>query len=222
MWSACCNSIPLFQNKRGGMLSSGIVLIHDNARPHTAAATKRPLKRFRWEVFDHPPSSVRTWFLVIFISFLVWNDRRRRTCWHNELQTSVENWLKAHAADFYDESIGKLVPCCEKCMGGSPCDVSEEPVKSERRVGAHSPTFPSLHLRHSSFSNPSVALPTSSLILQSFRCLTYVTALSPTLLSLFLHQRLFTYVSWRAADGKMFTFEHRLCREVAGRCGYML
>ena len=31
---------------------------------------------------------------------------------------------------------------------------------------AHSPIFPSLHLRHSSFSNPSVALHTSQLILQ--------------------------------------------------------
>ena len=45
---------------------------------------------------------------------------------------------------------------------------------------AHSPTFPSLHLCHSSFSNHSVALPTSQLILQSFSCLTYVTAHSPT------------------------------------------
>ena len=45
---------------------------------------------------------------------------------------------------------------------------------------AHSPTFPSLHLRHSSFSNPSVALPTSQLILQPFRRFTYVTTHSPT------------------------------------------
>ena len=49
---------------------------------------------------------------------------------------------------------------------------------------AHSPSFPSLHLRHSSFSNPPVVLPTSQLILQPFRCFTYVTAHSPTLLSL--------------------------------------
>ena len=42
----------------------------------------------------------------------------------------------------------------------------------------------SLHLRHSSFSNTSVALPTSQLILQSIRCFTYVTGHSPTLLSL--------------------------------------
>ena len=46
---------------------------------------------------------------------------------------------------------------------------------------AHSPTFQSLHLRHRSISNPFVALPTSQLIFQHFRCFTYVTAHSPTL-----------------------------------------
>ena len=66
---------------------------------------------------------------------------------------------------------------------------------------AHSPTFSSLHLRHSSFSNPSVASPTSQFILQSFRCYTYVTVHSPTLLSLLVRHRLFTYVTWRAAHG---------------------
>ena len=57
---------------------------------------------------------------------------------------------------------------------------------------AHSPTFPSLHLRHNSFSNPSVALPTSQLILQHFRCFTYVTVHSPILLLLLLRHKLFT------------------------------
>ena len=50
----------------------------------------------------------------------------------------------------------------------------------------------SLHLRHSSFSNPSVALPTSQLILRPSRCFTYVTVHSPTLLSLLLRHKLFT------------------------------
>ena len=54
---------------------------------------------------------------VIFISFLVWNGRRRTTFWHNELQTRVENWLKAQVAGLYDEVIWKLVPCYEKCLG---------------------------------------------------------------------------------------------------------
>ena len=43
------------------------------------------------------------------------------------------------------------------------------------RYSAHSPTFPSLHLRHSSLSNPSVAPPASQLILQPFFRFTYVT-----------------------------------------------
>ena len=89
---------------------------HDNAWPHAPAATKRLLKSFRCEVFDHQPSSARTWLPVIFISFLVRNGRRRTTFWHNELKTSVENWLKAQAAGFYDEGIGTLVPRYEKCL----------------------------------------------------------------------------------------------------------
>ena len=57
-------------------------------------------------------------------------------------------------------------------------------VHSYSHSRAHSPTFPSLHLRHNSFSNPFVALPTSQLVLQPFRYFTYVTVHSPILLSL--------------------------------------
>ena len=47
-------------------------------------------------------------------------------------------------------------------------------------VTAHFPTLPPLHLRHSSFYNPSAASPTSQLILQPFRCFTYLTGTSRT------------------------------------------
>ena len=64
-------------------------------------------------------------------------------------------------------------------------------------ITAHSPTLPSLYLRHSSFYNPSVASTTLQLILQPFHRFTYVTGsfynpsvASPT--SQALH--------WRAAD----------------------
>ena len=80
---------------------------------------------------------------------------------------------------------------------------------------AHSPSFLSLHLRHSSFSNPSLALPTSQLILQPFHCFTYVTTHSPTLLLLLHHHRIFTYVTWRAAHDP----ENGRCWEL-GRRGH--
>ena len=85
-------------------------------------------------------------------------------------------------------------------------------------VTAHSPTLPSLYLRHSSFSNTSVSSPTSQLllqpfvrfseqssfsklsvtsptsqlILQPFRRFTYATAQSPTLPILHLHHSSFS------------------------------
>ena len=43
------------QNKRRGLLSSGVVLLHDNARPHTAQQTTALLQQFRWDIIDNPP-----------------------------------------------------------------------------------------------------------------------------------------------------------------------
>jgi len=45
------------ENKRRGMLTSGVVLLRDNARPHTTACTQAVLQKFRWDLFDHPPYS---------------------------------------------------------------------------------------------------------------------------------------------------------------------
>ena len=52
--------------------------------------------------------------------------------------------------------------------------------KTIYRKCTNSPTFPSLHQCHSSFSNPSFALPTSQLILQPFFCFSYITCYSLT------------------------------------------
>ena len=76
-------------------------------------------------------------------------------------------------------------------MGGSPSDVSENPVTQEKLcsfsklchftyVTAHSPTLLSLCLCHSSVSNPSVVSPASQLILQPFFCSSYVIGFSLT------------------------------------------
>jgi len=44
------------QNKWHRMLAKGIVLLHNNARPHTVACTNA-LMKLNWEIFDHPPYS---------------------------------------------------------------------------------------------------------------------------------------------------------------------
>jgi histone-lysine N-methyltransferase SETMAR len=45
------------QKKRRGIMTAGVVLIHDNERPQTAAYTQALLEHFNWELFDHPPYS---------------------------------------------------------------------------------------------------------------------------------------------------------------------
>ena len=42
------------KSKRPGMLSDGIILLHDNTCPHTANLVRDKLQRFGWETL-HPP-----------------------------------------------------------------------------------------------------------------------------------------------------------------------
>ena len=53
-----------------------------------------------------------------------------------------------------------------------------QPFRHFTYVTTHSPTLPSLYLRQSLFSNPSVVSPTSQFILQPFFRLSYVTSSS--------------------------------------------
>jgi hypothetical protein len=39
------------------MLTEGVVLLQDNASPHTAVRTNILIKCFNWEIFDQPPYS---------------------------------------------------------------------------------------------------------------------------------------------------------------------
>jgi histone-lysine N-methyltransferase SETMAR len=54
-----CDTLKKFchviQNKRRGMLSLGVLMIHGNTHPHAAAVTQNLTTTFGWEQFDHPP-----------------------------------------------------------------------------------------------------------------------------------------------------------------------
>ena len=46
-------------NRRCGMLSKGVILLQENARPHVAKVCKDLLQHFWWEVLHHPPLQSR-------------------------------------------------------------------------------------------------------------------------------------------------------------------
>jgi hypothetical protein len=47
------------QNQRRGLLSRGVVMLHDNPHPYTAPTTQDLISTFGWEQFDHPPLQPR-------------------------------------------------------------------------------------------------------------------------------------------------------------------
>lgn len=45
------------RTKRRGLLSKGVILLHDNARAHTAHLSNNTLAKLGWKVLPHPPYS---------------------------------------------------------------------------------------------------------------------------------------------------------------------
>jgi histone-lysine N-methyltransferase SETMAR len=95
-----------FQNKRRGMLTYGVVLLHDSSRPHTAARTRALLEHFNWELFDHPHYSPH--LAPSDYHLFTYAKNCMRTQLINsveELMEGVKTWLSSHASDFFDTGI---------------------------------------------------------------------------------------------------------------------
>ena len=104
------------QNKQRGMLSKGVVLLH-NARPHTATRTNALIKLFNWEIFDQPPYSLDPVpsNYHLFTKMKVWLATQRFHT-NEEFMDGVKTWLHNLAAQFYEEGLQKLVPRYDKCL----------------------------------------------------------------------------------------------------------
>ena len=50
-------TLTTIKSKWSGKLTRGVILLHDNARPHTANTITALLQKFKWEVLGHPPYS---------------------------------------------------------------------------------------------------------------------------------------------------------------------
>ncbi|KAJ4438167.1 hypothetical protein ANN_14106 [Periplaneta americana] len=48
---------PALRRKRRHLVVQNPIILHDNARSHTAAAVKDLLRRWKWEILEHPPYS---------------------------------------------------------------------------------------------------------------------------------------------------------------------
>jgi hypothetical protein len=70
LWYASEGLKPAICCKRR-RLSEGILLLHDNSRPHTAACTLETLRKLKWEVMEHPAHStdLAPWFSPFWTAY---------------------------------------------------------------------------------------------------------------------------------------------------------
>lgn len=108
---------PAIRSKRRGLLSKGVVLLHDNARPHTAAHTAETLQKLNFEVLAHPtyspdlaPSDYH------LFGPLKEALRGRRFTTDEALKEAVHSWLASQPKTFFYEGIRKLEQRWTKCV----------------------------------------------------------------------------------------------------------
>ena len=105
------------KRKRPGLLTTGVLLLHDNARPHVATETQQLLQRFKWTILEHPPYSPDL-APSDFHLFLALKDHLsgHKFTSDDDVKTAVTRWLKSQGAEFYETGINKLVPRLDKCL----------------------------------------------------------------------------------------------------------
>jgi hypothetical protein len=93
------------------MVTSGVVLPHNIAPPHTAAHTRALLEHINWELFDHPRYSTdcdpSDYHLFICLKNLLGSQRFNN---NEELMEGAKIWLSSQAAGFFDTGTQNLIP----------------------------------------------------------------------------------------------------------------
>jgi len=84
----------VIENKRRGMLSATILLLHGNAQPHSVAQTQDLINSFRCEQMDHPPYSPdlapSDFHLFLHLKKFLGGERFDND---NDLKDAVQKWL---------------------------------------------------------------------------------------------------------------------------------
>jgi len=97
--------------------TSPILLVHDNARPHTARATIDVLEMLKFGVLSHPPYSPD--FAPSdfhFLPHLKKDLKGTHFTSDDEVKQAVLSWIKQRTPEFFIDGMRKLVLRWEKCI----------------------------------------------------------------------------------------------------------
>uniref|UniRef100_A0A3Q2XZ31 Histone-lysine N-methyltransferase SETMAR n=1 Tax=Hippocampus comes TaxID=109280 RepID=A0A3Q2XZ31_HIPCM len=96
---------------------SGVILHHDNAKPHTAAQMVQTINALGWELLPHPPSSpdLAPSDFHLFAPLKAFKGGMKFES-DDEVKSVVSDWLRHQSKDFDTEGIWKLVHRWETCV----------------------------------------------------------------------------------------------------------
>ena len=105
------------KNKRRGLQSRGVILLQDNARPHTAARTLAKIEDLGWKLLTHPPYSPDL-APSDFHLFGPLKESMRGIHFQTdeEVKAAVSNWLRTQSTEFYAKGIDNLISRWNKCV----------------------------------------------------------------------------------------------------------
>ena len=94
-----------------------VLLLHDNARPHTAKKTKELISSFGWEILKHPPYSPDLSPSDYYL-FAPLKNYLRGINYPNEeeLKFAASSWLEKQTPEFFEKGILKLPKRWGKCI----------------------------------------------------------------------------------------------------------
>lgn len=108
---------PAIRSKRRGRLTQGVLLLHDNARPHTAHLTINTIRQLNWEVLEHPAYSPDLAPSDFHLFGPLKNALRgRRFAADDEVKEAVHDWLRSQPQTFFSNGIKKLTDRWAKCI----------------------------------------------------------------------------------------------------------
>jgi len=82
------------KNRRGGLLSKGVILLQDNARPHVADVCKDLIQHFRWEVVHNLPPPYSPELSPCDFHATKKAVKERRFTDNDDVRDTVEEWFR--------------------------------------------------------------------------------------------------------------------------------
>ena len=105
------------KDKRQGMLSRGVCLLHNNAPVHTAAVAKVAVKECGFKEIEHPPYSLDLAPSDYYLFSELKKDLQgRKFDDEEEVKTAVIEHFADKEPEYFLKGIELLVHRCEKCV----------------------------------------------------------------------------------------------------------